>query len=59
MKVASNRAETICAQRLTALRSKGIWKTLASFPSCCPIKIIGSAFIRQPLFFKAAVVCCI
>jgi hypothetical protein len=44
--------------RFTALRSKGIWKTSATFTSCCSRKITGSAHISQPLFFKAAVVCC-
>jgi len=43
------------AQRFTALRSKGIWKTSALLASCCSIKLICSTHILQPLFFKAAV----
>lgn len=47
-----------CVQWFRALRSKGVICSVVSLIFCCSIKIICSAHIRQPLFFKAAVVCC-
>jgi hypothetical protein len=39
-------------QRLTALRSKGIWKTSVSFTSCCLIKKLVQHLFVSPYFLK-------